>query len=272
MKRSGYLLLLSCLIAFFVCLQPVSGQAHGPALPHEFFGKVFVGDSPAPMGVEVEAVGPGVYSLQVELEGRMITVKGNPVATQSGGVYGGSGMSEQKLIVQGDIEPGTPLEFYIGGVKAAVYPVSMNGPWKENYSYYPGEITELNLRIAGQPLVGQTREPTPVQTRLPASAVEAFLPEPGIATGRPVMGSPVNPPAEDNPLETVTGTPVQGDHTVPPGSPSLPGSSGNTPVLMAVLVIVILFIIGGAVYLGTKNRSGPETEEESVEPEKKKED
>jgi hypothetical protein len=41
---------------------------------------------------------------------------------------------------------------------------------------------------------------------------------------------------------------------------------------MAVLVIVILFIIGGAVYLGTKNRSGPETEEESVEPEKKKED
>jgi hypothetical protein len=269
MKRSGYLLLLSCLIAFFVCLQPVSGQAHGPALPHEFFGKVFVGDSPAPMGVEVEAVGPGVYSLQVELEGRMITVKGNPVATQSGGVYGESGVLAQKLIVQGDIEPGTPLEFYIGGVKAEVYSVPTNGPWKENYSYFPGEITELNLRIAGQPLVGQTREPTPVQTRLPASAVEAFLPEPGVATGRPVMESPANPPATDNPPGMVTGAPAEGNRTV---AIAFPGPSGNTPVLMAVLVIVILIIIGGAVYLGTKNRSGPETEEESAEPEKKKEE
>jgi hypothetical protein len=93
----------------------------------------------------------------------------------------------------------------MSGVKAEVYPVATNGPWKENYSYFPGEITELNLRIAGQQSVGQTREPTPVQTRLPASAVEAFLPEPGIATGRPVMGGPVNPPAAGNPREQPRG-------------------------------------------------------------------
>jgi hypothetical protein len=272
MKRSMYLLLLSCMVAFIVCLQPVSGQGSGPALPHEFFGKVFVGDGPAPMGFEVEAVGPGVYSLQVELEGKMITVKGNPVTTQSGGVYGESGMSAQKLLVQGDIEPGTPLEFYVGGVNAEVYPVSTNGPWKENYSYFPGEITELNLRIAGQPSVGQTREPTPVQTRLPASAVEAFLPEPGIATGRPVMESPVNPPAENNLPGTITGTPLQGNHTVPVGGQALPGSPGSTPVLMAALVILILVIIGGAGYLLTKNKSGPEKEKESGAPEKEKED
>ena len=271
MKRSGYLLLLCCLVAIFVCLQPVSGQS-GPALPHEFFGKVFVGDSPAPMGFEVEAVGPGVYSLAVELPGRMITVEGNPVTTQSGGVYGEPGMSTQKLLVQGDVEPGTPLEFYVGGVKAEVYPVATNGPWKENYSYFPGEITELNLRIAGQPSVGQTREPTPVQTRLPASAVEAFLPEPGIATGRPVMGGPVNPPAEGNPPGTATGTQVQGNHTVPLGGQAPPGSPGSTPVMMAALVILILVIIGGAIYLRTRSRSVPAEEKTSEEPEKKKED
>jgi len=272
MKRSCYLLLLSCLVAFFICLQPVSGQGSGPALPHEFYGKVFVGDNPAPMGLEVEAVGPGVYSLQVELEGRTIKVKGNPVTTRAGGVYGESGMSAQKLLVQGDVEPGTPLEFYVGGVKAEVFPVSTNGPWKENYSYFPGEITELNLRIAGEPTVGQTREPTPVETRLPASAVEAFLPEPGIATGRPVMGSPANPPAPDNSPGIVTGTPAEGNHTVSIGSQTLPGSSGSTPVLMAALVILILLILGGAVYIRSKNKPGPEEAKESVEPEKKKED
>jgi hypothetical protein len=150
-----------------------------------------------------------------------------------------------------------------------VFPVSTNGPWKENYSYFPGEITELNLRIAGQTTVGQTREPTPVQTRLPASAVEAFLPEPGIATGRPVMEGPANPPATDNSPGMVTGTPAEGNRTA---AIALPGSSGSTPVLMAGLVILILIIIGGAVYIRGKNRSGPEEEKKSVEPEKKKED
>jgi hypothetical protein len=41
---------------------------------------------------------------------------------------------------------------------------------------------------------------------------------------------------------------------------------------MAGLVILILIIIGGAVYIRGKNRSGPEEEKKSVEPEKKKED
>jgi hypothetical protein len=271
MKRSVFLLLLSFLVAFFVCLQPVSGQA-GPALPHEFFGKVFIGDNPAPVGLEVEAVGPGVYSLQVEISGRMITVTGNPVSTQAGGVYGESGISAQKLLVQGDVEPGTPLDFYVGGVKAEVYPVSTNGPWKENYTYLPGEITELNLRIVGQPSIGQTREPTPVQTRLPSSAVEAFLPEPGIATGRPIMGGPVKPPAAGDATGKVTEAPAQGNHSVPIGGQALSGSPGSTPVLLAALVILILVLIGGAAYLRTKNKSSPEKGKESEEPEKKKED
>jgi hypothetical protein len=83
------------------------------------------------------------------------------------------------------------------------------------------------------------------------------------------MEAPANPPATDNPPGMVTGTTEEGNRTV---AVALPGSSGTTPVLVAVVVMLILFIIGGAVYLRTKNRSGPEKEKESVEPEKKKED
>lgn len=271
MKRSLYLLLFYCLVVFFVCLQPVSGQASsGPSLPHEFFGKVFIGDTPAGTGLEVEAVGPGVYSLNVEMEGRVIVVEGNPVTTMGGGVYGEPAMSAQKLLVQGDIELGTPLEFYVGGLKAEVYPVLTRGPWKENYTYIPGEITELDLRIAGQPAVGQTRDPTPVQTRLPASAVEAFLPEPGLATGRPSAVSTANPPAGNTPPGTPRGTPVQGTHPVSIGGQPIPGTSG-TPLLLAGIMVLVLIIVGG-VYVMMRNRTSREEEREKTETEQKKED
>jgi hypothetical protein len=271
MKRSLYFLLFSCLVVFFVCLQPVSGQpSSGPSLPHEFYGKVFIGNIPAGMGLEVEAVGPGVYSLSVEMDGRVIAIEGNPVTTMTEGVYGEPAMSSQKLLVQGDIEPGTPLEFYVGGVKAEVYPVLTGGPWKENYSYLPGEITELDLRIEGQPALGQTREPTPVQTRLPASAVEAFLPEPGLATGRPSSVSTMSPPAGNNPPGTPGGTPVQGTPPVPTGGQSIKGISG-TPLLFGIVILLVLVIVGG-VYVMMRKRAGGKEEEEEMLTEKNKEE
>jgi hypothetical protein len=276
-KRSSSVLLIASLIALVVCLQPVFGQtSSGPQLPHEFWGEVLIGDSPAGIGLEVEAVGPGVIS----------GINGNPVLTMAGGVYGEPGLSSQILIVQGDIEPGTPIEFFVGGTRAEVYPVSTNGPWKTNYSYIPGDVTELNLRIAAQPSSGQTREPTPVQTRLPASAVQGFLPAPSvISTVQPGIESTGNQPAVQptvpvQPAGTATSE-SQGTVTIPEehptavtGEQSLPGGISTT-MLFAGIVVIVVIILGGSYYAMSRKKSGKEVKEEGKEEEKageKKED
>jgi preprotein translocase subunit SecG len=268
LKRTSYLLFTVFLITLVVVLQPAAGQASSqPQLPHTFWGKVFIGESPAGMGLEVIAVGPGVTS----------GVEGNPVTTLSGGVYGEAGMSSQKLLIQGDIEPGTPLEFFVGGVRAEVFPVSTNGPWKPNFSYIPGEDTELNIRIAAQVSSIQTRDPTPVQTRLPASAVQGFLPEPGmIATIQPgVDGTGKQPAVQPSsvlaqPPGTVSSgsqAPVTLPGENPPantGNGSLPGGISGTMLLAGIFVIVVI-VLGGLYFAMNKKKAGEEGKENNQE-------
>jgi hypothetical protein len=271
-KRSSCLLFFVFFIALVFLLQPVAGQtASQPQLPQTFWGKVLIGDDPAGTGLEVEAVGPGVYSREVEMEGKTIPVEGNPVVTMAGGVYGEPGLS-QKLLVQGDIEPGTPLEFYVGGIRAEVFPVATNGPWKTNYSYIPGEDTELDLRIAAQPSTSQTREPTPVQTRLPASAVQGFLPEPSvITTVQPGMEGTENLPAVQPTMVTIQpgdtvepgsqGTVVgpQETQTVYTGEEPLPGGI-NTTLLFGGILIIVVVILGGVYYAISRKKAGGQDE------------
>jgi hypothetical protein len=267
-KRSSNLLFLAYIVPFIVLLLVASaaGQTSSPELPQAFVGTVFINDTPADQGLVVEAVGPGVLS----------GIPGNPVTTMAGGVYGTMGISSQKLIVQGDIEPGTPLDFFVSGIPAEVYPVATGGPWKENYSYIPGEITELNLRIASQPSVAQTREPTPVQTRLPAESVSGYtgtLPQPEVietiqpgseSTGAQPAVQPTN--AGATPVET--SSPVAESTTanipsVPSGSPSLP--TGSSPLLIFGGIVVVVIILAGLVYGMKRKRPEEEREAEKVE-------
>jgi hypothetical protein len=250
--------LLSLVFLISVSAAAETGAAQ-PQLPHAFYGKVEIGGNPGSQGLVVESVGPGVHS----------GVAGNPVMTMAGGIYGLAGMASQKLLVQGDIEPGTPLEFYVGGTLAEVYDLSAGGPWKANYSYTPGGLTELNLRIASLPSAGQTREPTPVETRLPAEQVPAGymftglgLPQPGVvetyipgqSTGnQPAAGSTHTP---DNSGQIPAQDGVRADQTVEGSIPVLPVDTGSTGMLIGAGVVTIIVVLGGIFYYLNKKQSG----------------
>ena len=79
-----------------------------PQLPHTFYGSVEVAGSPANAGISVEAAGIGVRSNTTD----------NPVNTLPDGTYGKANFTSQKLVVQGNIAPGTSLKFYVGGLLA----------------------------------------------------------------------------------------------------------------------------------------------------------
>jgi LPXTG-motif cell wall-anchored protein len=245
-----------------------------PQLPHAFYGIVEVGSSPAGQGLVVEAVGTGVRS----------NIAGNPVTTLSDGIYGSANFSFQKLMVQGNIEVGTPLEFYVGGILAEVYDVAKGGPWATSYPYAPGELTELNLRIATQPAVGQTREPTPVQTNSVSSEVTASS---TVASGGSLLPQLPESQGQQSSSEGTLQTPVgsgqsgatgQGENPVAgspeSGSQSSTGSSepltgsGSMTLLIAAGIVLLLVVAGGTYYYTKQKKSESGKTEE---PEKKEE-
>ena len=268
MNQNNILIVFALFIlAGYLIILPASANdvAVQPLLPHEFYGKVEVGGSPAAQGLVVEATGPGVHS----------NIQGNPVNTLADGSYGAVGAMSQKLVVQGDIEPGTPLEFYVGGVLAEVYDVATGGPWKTNYSYTPGETTELNLSIASLPSAGQTREPTPVQTRLPVDQIPAGyvytgpeLPQPNVietyipgdnAGNQPSVGSNSGSTTSD---ESPAQSEVQTDQTNEGSAPIIPINSSSTGILMVIGVVIIIAVLGGILYYKNSKQSRDKKKED----------
>lgn len=116
---------------------PVQGFPGQPQLPHSFYGTIEAAGNPVPAGVPVEARAEGVIT----------AVSGNPVYSYAGG-YGSADPFTPRLEVQGDISSGTGLTFYVGGVQAEVQHGGSSGSWSSTYPFSPGEVTELNLRIA----------------------------------------------------------------------------------------------------------------------------
>ena len=106
-----------------------------PPWPQEFYGSVEVYGQPAAVGAQIEARGAGVK----------IPVATNPLTVTVAGRYGGPTLAEPKLGVQGAIQNGTPIEFYVDGVKAEC--ARPDGPWQSSYPFAAGEITVLNLRV-----------------------------------------------------------------------------------------------------------------------------
>ena len=102
--------IISIAVAMLVitCFAPAYAFAAGPpALPHAFYGTLKINDSDAPIGAVVEATGTGV-----------VTGPDNPITTIEVGKYGGAGGLDPKLVVQGTIEDGAEIEFYVNGYKA----------------------------------------------------------------------------------------------------------------------------------------------------------
>ncbi len=247
------------LVVLAMVIIPASAQSSSaaPQLPQAFYGSVEVNGSPVAPDLSVEATGPGIVS----------GISGNPVMTTSGS-YGAPGPVGSKLLVQGDIEAGTPIEFYVGGVKAEVFPVATNGPWIEAFPYLPGEVTELNLRILSQPSAGVTREPTPVQTRIPSGQVPTVpgytgpaLPQPQvIATYQPgeapADSQTTSPGQEGQPASQGGESP---DGSVPGGqetdtTPPLPATTSAPGMLTGTAIVAFLVIIGTAVYQTSRKK------------------
>ncbi len=95
-----------------------------PALPHAFYGSVSINGSPAPPGTSVEARGTGV----------MTGIQDNPTVTTVTGVYGSSNPFQSRLIVQGEIEEGATITFYVNGVSTG-----------QTAEWHSGQTSEINI-------------------------------------------------------------------------------------------------------------------------------
>ncbi len=142
---------------FAVCSMPAYAAETVPVAPHTFLGTVTVNGAPAQAGTVVEVRGANVTMLE-----------GNPYTLTQAGVIGGSGF-DPKLLVQGDIAPGTPLEFYVNGVKARVYNIATSGPWQDSFPFESLGLTELSIWVgSGDPVVVTTAVTTVVTTQTTA--------------------------------------------------------------------------------------------------------
>ena len=171
------LLFAALMAAALLGVLPVSAQ--GPVLPHAFLGTVEIAGQPAPVYTQVEGRGKDVLT----------GIPYNPLITEEAGKYGKPGGFDPKLLVQGpDIADGTPIEFYVNGVKAQCQ--EPGGQWKDSFPFKAGGVTILNLRVQsaapGLPTPTATASPTatPTPTRTPT-----YVP----VTPRPTSSSRLRP-------------------------------------------------------------------------------
>ena len=128
------LLIVGVVLIAAITATPTQAQ-QPPPWPQEFYGSVEVNGQPAAVGAQIEARGAGVT----------IPAPNNPLTVTVAGRYGGPTFGDPKLAVQGIIAVGTPVEFYVDGVKAEC--ARPGGPWQSSYPFTAGDITELNLRV-----------------------------------------------------------------------------------------------------------------------------
>jgi len=139
MKSKLWLLYPVLALLLMFSLGVPASAADPVPLPHNFYGSVTIGTEPAPPGKVVEARGEGV-----------MTTAANPITTTEAGKYGGPGPTEPKLEVQGYIVDGTPIEFYVNGVKAQCREHGTEA-WLDSYPWHTMGRTELDLRVGAAP-------------------------------------------------------------------------------------------------------------------------
>ena len=238
-----------------------TGVSH-PLLPQTFSGVIYVGGAPAESAFPVEAAGDGVIG----------GLPGNPVTSRVGSYGSSSPFDGTRLIVQGDIPPGTPIYFFVGGLPADVSGPGTNGLWQATYPFASGENTELHLRIASQPPAGQTREPTPVRTITGSqNAGGPILPQ--------VPGSVITPAESGSTGSSSAGDtggiqPGPGQKTASPtggaagaaeagtGSTSFPVLGSSTILTAGFLVVVLVVFAAAYTYRSLRDKRRDEEEEE----------
>lgn len=147
-----------------------------PQLPHSFYGTIEAAGNPVPAGVPVEA----------RAEGVVLGLPGNPLFSREGR-YGSVDPLTPRLEVQGTLGRGTALTFYVGGIEAEVQAGGLGGAWTGSFPFSPGDVTELNLRVATAvtPVAGYV-EPTDITlaaTPVPAVTSQVVNPSTDMMIG-----------------------------------------------------------------------------------------
>ena len=221
---------LASLLAISLCfLLPYVAVYAQPPLPHAFYGTVEINGEPAPVGTVVEARGEGVLT----------GIEGNPITVTEAGKYGGPGGLDPKLVVQGDVENGTPIEFYVNGVRAECYDPAA-GEWVDTYPFESGAVTELNLRVGVAPT--PTPTPTTTPTATPTST-PTMTPTPTPVTPTPTPVTPTPTPVTPTPTPaTPTPTPPVpvGGIIVPVSKVELLAPWIGLAALMAVAIAAVV--------------------------------
>lgn len=133
MIRQFARLLILILVATFAATAAYADEPPPP--PQAYYGTVLVYGHLAPVGAQVEARGEGVLT----------GIDGNPLPVTVAGQFGGPGWTDGKLLVQGSIQEGAAIEFYVDGVKAEC--AAPGGLWAGSYPFSSGVVTEINLRV-----------------------------------------------------------------------------------------------------------------------------
>ncbi len=129
--KTCILTMVLMLVALLMTPVAVSAQSSPPGIPHYFYGTVRINNIDAPAGTTIEARVTGV------LNGSF-----NPIVTTEVGKYGSANASASvpRLLVQGNINEGATIEFFVNGVKA-----NETAPWRS------GQVTVLNLTSGTMP-------------------------------------------------------------------------------------------------------------------------
>jgi len=181
-----------CLILVFLLpgVQVEADNGGMPPLPHAFYGNITIDGEPAPTGATVTASVDGQVCGTI-----MINYPGRYGADDQGSF----GPGVEKLVVQGYLNSGDTVEFFVDGAKAV-----------ETYPFEPGEVTRLGLTIllplaTPTPAATATASPTPADTISPGSGL-AGLSTP-VPASTPEPAATAAPTPTPSPIPTVTPVP-----------------------------------------------------------------
>ncbi len=211
---------LAAVLMAALAATPVHAQI--PVVPQAFYGTIEIDGQPAPAGAAVEARGTNVKT----------GIAGNPITTTEAGKYGGPLLSNVKLIVQGNIDNGSAIEFYINGVKAEC--ASPEGSWQSSFPFRSEDVTVLNLRVGQGPTVTSTPTSTSAAIRISPTprATSTATPRP---VRTPAPGSSATPESiaatatEATGTTAATATPEAAQQVLPSSTPNAAGDAASTP-------------------------------------------
>jgi hypothetical protein len=163
MTKSRTFVILRMMIGMaFLLVLAATPAAAQQELPHSFYGPVSINGVAAPVGA--------VISAQTTGGGAATGIVGNPLTTTTVGQYGGPNVVDPKLVVQGPIDAGEAILFYVNGAQAQVRVVGQT-TWLASFPWSSGALTNLELNATGE-------EPSPTPTVTPSPTPTA-TPDPG---------------------------------------------------------------------------------------------